>query len=255
MIKSHVQLLLPLLFVFGVMLSSQAQAQSDDNVKYVPATHENLSRLFWKFNEYSPHDKEKVSDFLKTEECQLYAKYHLDDFAWENIVTGASRNLELFAREYPTHMEIVTIVFLDRYDFDRRAFRIESGFALENEGAVVFPFAKHEDLGCPFHYTSQSFSPAMKFSPENRFLLTHIPVYPEDADALLERLSKYNYPIVNERGVRALMGRIRLKIDGVTYNNVKKGAIFSGRLEEIAFFEDPAMTKPVWVKSLRGIIR
>ena len=227
-------------------------AESSAQTKYIPATHSNLSQLLWKFNVYNVDDDQKLDNFMLTKNCKLYRDHHEDEFIWQNIRQGLKREIEYYSGDYLTSFEVSSYVRLGRYNFNKLAFDIENSFKLYNEGAIIFPFEDYDDMGCILPYSTDDFPIYMKFLPDNRFALTHVPIAPNDANALLKRINKYVYN--NSEGNRNLALRLRIKITSIDDLNKNKEntqyIVFKGYMDEIAIFEDPEMTIPVWVKKL-----
>ena len=220
-------------------------------ISYAPATHANLAALFYKFRVYDKSDDKKLSDYVKTLHCNLYEKYIGDEFIWINILSGTRRDLQYYSNTISDRLEILTPIPLGRYNFSDLAFQIHPNYQLINDGAVIFPFTKYRQLGCERDYSSQNFPSNMKFIPDNKYAITKVPIYPEQADPLLDRIQKN--PVGGfEKGSRVLLARIRIKINSIEQFD-ENGATFRGQMDEITFFEDDEMTRPVWTKNFKDL--
>ena len=229
----------------------EASSGKPSSIEYIPATHSNLSSLLWKFRTYDANDKSILSNYVRTQNCDLYKKYINDEFIWLNIVEGIKRDIKYSANTFNERLEILTVIPLGQYNFKNLAFEIRSDYALYNEGAIIFPLEDYQALGSKSNCTTMHFPGLMKFLPDNKYLLAEIPMYPEQANPMLDRIQK-NPLNGYELGSRVLLARIRINVNGIHEANSNQ-IIFGGQLDEIAFFEDSEMKKEVWKKNFKDL--
>ena len=251
---------LVILLILSGPLFAQDKAQEMNiederrSLNYIPATHANLSQLTWRFGLYDVNDDAVLDNYLLAKNCQLHKKYYGEDFLWQNIREATRRDIKYFANAYPQRMEIITYVPLDRYNFDKLAFEIKKNFQLKNGGAIEFPFENPQNMRCNTINYSLDFPNMMRFIPDNSYNILYVPVEPDNADELLSSIEKYSYN--KQFDTRYLPMRLRFKINDVSKENkgkYKNLFTFTGSLDEIMFFEDPEMTKPIWGKKFTDL--
>lgn len=225
---------------------------------YVPASFQTLSRLTWRFNLHDPSYDVAIDKYMRITNCPLYLDYYKDDFLWQRIREGARREIKYFSRQFPDRIEMVGGIDLGRYDFKTSSFILPEESRILNTGILSLPVGEGVPWNCRQRATmiKNPFpSRDIGFFAENPFSLLSIPVPPTEAKPLIERLAKYKYKNVR-RGRQAIL-RVRVKATGLDRRRFDKpvGAkiIFKGQLDEIAVFEDPAMTKLIWKKRFKAL--
>ena len=243
-----------LLALFLIFVSAGGNAQEDYKNIYKPAVYINLSSLMWAFDEYDPEDNHFLDTYLQITECEMYKKYYQDDFKWQIIREGMKRELAYFKKDLSTYLYVNAFLPLGRYDFERAAFEISKEFSLANAGTIRIPFYTKIPTVCGTQIDNNIFPKRIKFFANNKFSLTHIPISPDDATALIERLKQYRYE--NVKDTRIIPVQFRLKVNGIkAINALMTGSevVFKGDLVEIVFFEDPQMTIELWSKKFREL--
>lgn len=223
------------------------------SLNYIPATYESLSRVIWRFDLHDLANDKIIDDYAAIINCDLYKKYYNNDFQWQKIKSGLRREVDYYAKNFPNRFEIKAAIPIDRYDFTRSAFIISQNFQMNNAGSIRIPVGDINQKPC-LTVGSNYFSRHIKFSADNKFSLTEIPVSPDKAKEILARMSKYRYE--DAEGKRVVTLRFRIKVNGIKKYEVKSNVgylTFSGQLDEITFYEDPHMTKPIFVKSFKRL--
>jgi len=239
-----------LLFSIFLMASTSVSAQSyvDD---YSPTTYENISNLMWKYNIHDAGDAGVYKAYFQSTKCDLFKKYYKDDFLWQTIIEGFKRNNKYFSSDIPNKFYINASIPIDRYDFAKAVFIIDEQFALDNADAIQIPFYEGKLIKCDSRIEDKYFPHRVKFIADRKFAMDEIPIGMDDANALLTRIKQYKYE--NTDLERIIAVRFLITINGVQ-NYDSEGTSpeikYKGSLDEIAFFEDPQMTKPIW-KSIR----
>lgn len=246
-----------LFFLISLSVSSlRAMDETDKQImtlKYVPATMENLSRLLWRYNYYDVSDDTLLDEYARVIMCDIHEQYYKDEFSWVPIRNGLRHDIQYYSSTYPDRFEIIATVPIDRYDIQRSALKIRDESQLTNAGSIIFPLDGSER--CPtWRKERYNYPHNIKFSADNQFSLTHIPVSPDQARLILDQLPFYKAS--SSKRTKMVTVRFRIKVNGV--KNVKKTTSFAqiilrGQLDEIAFFVDRTMTKKIWAKSFTGL--
>jgi hypothetical protein len=246
-----------LLFIAMVVVAAipaQSRANDSGGLDYSALSYRDISQLAWKYNLHDYNNDDAIDTYASIANCDLFRKYSGDDFGWQMVREGLRRNIRYYADGYNDRFEIRAVVPIDRYDFSKLAIMIAPDFALSNAGAIQLPI-NTEGLICDLGMGKeiQSFFPFnIKFATDDNFSLSEIPLSPDNARNVLKNISLYKYEEIGGR--RAVTLRFRVKISGIkSYdpNAQKPEIIYKGQLDEIAFFEDPKMTKPIWIKTLK----
>lgn len=240
------------LFAFFLLFSAPAMAKSyvDD---YSPTTFENFSNLMWKYDVHENASDDVFNSYFQLTNCDLFKKYYEDDFRWQTIVESFKRDIGYFSKDFPNKFYINASIPIDRYDFGKSAFIIEDEYALDNAGSIRVPFYEPIKTICNKEGINPQYFPRnVKFIADRKFAMNEIPVGMSDANALLERIKAYRYEDAQSDRVVA----VRFLITVNSLDNYNGGDRFpqiryKGSLDEIAFFEDPQMTKLIWKKQFK----
>lgn len=243
-------LFLIILFLLGWTHVIHAKDYVDD---YTEVSHQALSDLIWKYNIHSLDNDKALNAYFQKNNCELFSKYYSDDFQWQTIMDGFKRNIRYFSNNMPQKFYIVATIPIDRYDFTKSAFIINKNIAMKNAGSIQIPFYGRRIIKCEDYEIEEKYFPdIIDFIADRKFSLTEIPVNPLDANQLLSRI-KNNYYVALDSN-RALAVRFLITINGIesyTPKDVFSTISFKGSLDEIAFFEDPELTIPVWKKQFK----
>lgn len=221
---------------------------------YIPASYSSLSRLTWRFNMHPLSYDDAIDEYLRITNCPLYQDYFEHDFLWQRIREGVRREIRYYASNFPDRFEMVGGVELGRYDFQSSAFIVPELYRLNKAGFLEIPTNQAFEGACRTTFRSMIFPPFMKLAAENPFTLEKIPVSPEEAKPLIDRLAQYKYK--NIKSTRMAVMRVRVHMTGIREykaRSIYPELIFKGQLDEIAIFEDPAMTKLIWKKNFKAL--
>jgi hypothetical protein len=244
--------------VFSCVSTANAQDTRQKQLlglHYIPATYESLSRVSWRFG-VNPLSSDRAIDYyLQITDCPLYKDYFENDFLWQRIREGKRREIKYYAPNYPDRFEMIGAIELGRYDFASSAFVVPEKFRLNKAGFLEIPVLnnfKNECVG--FNKRYAEFPPFIGLAADNPFDLNKIPVPPNEAKPLIERLSQKKY--INAQSDRIVVVRVRVHMSGIKEHDkdsVLPRLIFKGQLDEIAVFEDLAMTKVIWQKNFKAL--
>lgn len=84
--------------------------------KYNSSTLDNLAKMYWRLGAFDMEDGEAVGNFIKINECKLYAEYVNDDLEWKEIVKTMTKHIEKNKEAYPLNFQFVLQLHLGRYD-------------------------------------------------------------------------------------------------------------------------------------------
>lgn len=263
----NIILLAGILMLFSMAAMAQAVTASDESsaidwerreellgLHYIPANFKTFAQLSWRYNLHPTSYDEAIDRYIKIINCPLYQNYYGSDFLWQRIREGMRKEIQYFAPSFPDRFELTGGIELGRYDFRRSAFILPEKYKLSRAGFIRLPTEDAYETDCSFTGYRTIFPVAMQVAAENPFTFVEIPVSPDDAKPLLERLAQYRYRNVTTN--RMAMLRIRLKITGIrNYSNdtISPSLTFRGQLDEIAVFEDPQMTKIIWSKNFKDL--
>lgn len=255
--RKLIPILLLLLFSGAPAVSAQDENTRREDLlqlHYIPASFKSLAQLTWRYGLHPTSYDEAIDRYAKIINCPLYNTYYGNDFLWQRVREGLRREIDYYAPVFPDRFEMLGGVELGRYDFEKSAFIVPEYYSLTKAGYISISTEDAYNTPCDFPGYRTLFPPSMQLAADNPFSFTEIPVPPQEAKPLLERLSRYRYS--NTDSSRMAMLRMRVRITGVKeYDNstISPHIIFRGQLDEIAVFEDPAMTKPIWIKNFKEL--
>lgn len=250
-----------LLLVFIILSASYADVEAQETrqkellgLHYIPASYQSLSQATWRFGLHNLSDYNAIDEYMKVVNCPLYQDYFDNDFLWQRIREGIKRDIRYYGLQFPDRFEMVGGIELGRYDFRESAFVVPDQYKLSRAGHLEIPTRDYQSNKCITNARSYYFPTAMRLSVDNPFNLSHIPVAPDDARDLIKRLSKYKYRSVES--TRMAVMRIRVRITGIKEyqaDGVQPSITFRGQLDDVAVFEDPAMSKLIWQKTFKDL--
>lgn len=223
-------------------------------LQYIPASYQSLSQATWRFNMHDISNDDAIDEYIKLSNCDLYDDYFDHDFLWQRIREGMRREIRYYAGSFPDRFQMVGGIELGRYDFKTSSFLVPENYQLNKAGFLEIPATDAFEGKCSLSGLSTIFPPYIRLAADNPFSLLQIPVPPHEARPLIERLGKYKYQ--NITSDRMAVMRVRVRLTGIREYNpstIHPRVIFKGQLDDIAIFEDPAMTKLIWQKSFKDL--
>lgn len=223
-------------------------------LRYSPSSHVALSKMVWKYNYYNLNNDAVIDEFMGITNCPLYQDYFGNDFLWQRIREGVRRELKFYSSKFDDRFEIIGAIELGKYDFRKSAFDLLPPYQLSNAGMLRMAASENIARACGNAVPYDNFPVYYSLLADNPFNLVSVPVSPEQAKPLIDRLSKYNYK--GTQASRLVILRVRVKLSDIINfktNTTLSEMIFKGQLDEIAVFEDPKMTKLIWKKTFKDL--
>lgn len=259
--KSHLFTFMALLLTLGLMTSAPTTVYAQDDIEieidddlleelddeeqmfdnfptlsneYFSPTFENLSKTLIAMDYYDLMDDKILDEYAQVNYCELYQNYFDNDFEWQRIRDAIRDDIKENLKTYPRYYDVVGPMYIDRYDFEREAFRLKPESKILNVGRLTI----YEEVSNVYHCdrTSPSDYFPVKFiawlnQPVN---ITQIKMEPEDAKALLDRLDRR----LETRMVYVRFRILILAVRDVTGISRGAKANMHAVLEDISFFED-----------------
>lgn len=214
--------------------------------KYSPSTLENLAKLYWRLGAFDLEDGEAIGNYIKINECSLYAEYINDDLEWRQIVASMGEHLAKTQNTFPLSFQFVLPLHLGRYDPALGGFPLvdKTGF---KDAKRIEVDSVDRDLEICHSRT------AIKDYPQSLMLILHEP-YTFDFVKLDEHVAqayilrkKSEYSALPE-AVRVKQyerdAYLRLRVTFSQYNGNMRGergrllSILHGRIDGYEIFED-----------------
>lgn len=214
--------------------------------KYVDATLENISKLYWKKNILKEENDTAIDNFLRINECEMYERYYTDDFEWMRIRDAARDMLKETKDNFPYKFKVVLPIDLGRYDMMRK------GFPLINKTAFK-DLRRIEIGGNSYHSETCGQDGIIDYYPRNLVLILNKP-FNFDFIELDEHIAqayiirqKYDpaerpFDIRHKHYDRLAFARVRItfsEFQGTTRDSGNLPlAVMFGKLDGIDIFED-----------------
>jgi len=90
--------------------------------EYILGTYLELTKLYWTLNKFDINDNQAIENFLIITECDLYKRYHDNEFEWTQIIEDTRKYIANNLPMWPTTYEIIIPLYLDRYDIENKIF-------------------------------------------------------------------------------------------------------------------------------------
>jgi len=202
--------------------------------EYFSPTFENLGKTLIAMDYYDLKDDTILDEYAQVNYCELYQTYFTNDFEWQRIREAVRADIKENLRAYPRYYDVVGPMYIDRYDFEREAFKLKPDSRILNVGRLTI----YEEMSNIYHCgrTAPSNYFPVKYvawlnQPVN---ITQIKMSPDDAKALLDRLDRR----LEDRMVYVRFRLLVLAVRDVS--GLARGATANMHavLEDISFFED-----------------
>ena len=250
------RLLFLFLFVFmgtNVAYSDETREKELLQLRYAPITHASLSNLIWRFGAYEFTDYTAIDDYIAISNCPLYTKYYTNDFLWQRVRNGISRQLEYYSPQFPDRYEIISAIDLGRYNFQKSAFILPTDSQLRN--VAYFTLSKTNSLGTVCNREVKKL-PVMYSAVMSRSInLSQVPVGLEDAKSIINNSIESKNP-----NKRMAVLRVRLKILNQLKEDTNRNGLYSEikyktEIDEMAIFENTRSVNPIWQRNFKDLKR
>jgi hypothetical protein len=238
-----------------VLLLLSGSARADD---YADISWVNLVRTLVRFNALDLSDQNLLDEYAIVSECDLYKAYFNNDFKWNQVRQAIRDSVAMNVATFPSNYHYDISMRLDRYDFAAKLFRFTEKSSLR--GVNAFTLYSVTGTGCgqadvkllPRIFRAVLSSPVY---------LDGLPLSEGDAEALLSRMDKnknpdrtiyarYNFHTVYIEPLHKVEGFMETK--ELPHYEQAKGANpkemrLDTQLDSVGFYEDPQMTKLIYL--------
>ena len=211
---------------------------------YQKATVPNLSKLYWLKGALDIRNDKTVDNFVLINDCDLYKKYIIDDFKWEEVRKATRKYIKGHVSEYSDRFKIVIPLDLGRYDTERQGFDLVNYTKIENMKRVKIGGNNKSVCGKDW---------AIPYYPKNAVLVLNKPysysflkMEESLAKSFIERYNKTKPSIPLEFSQktygRPVFARIRMRF--LEYQDIHKelyetpSAVMFGRVDGIDIFQN-----------------
>ncbi len=228
--------------------------------EYVPPDVENLSKLYWAIGKLDIEEDDLLDSYLMINECNLYLQNYHDDFEWKKIRKATREHILNNMNEFPTRLELIVPISLDRYDIENEVFELSSDSRIA--GLRRLDFAMNNEAykeTCGRKGEIYEYPPNLIIVLNRPLVVEKVPMKPELAHLFLEdsKIAYDNLPLKLQVRKYERMAFLRLKVRITQYKNtlrVRGGelrAVVFGRLDGYEVYADEKKLKPLYYKDLR----
>lgn len=235
MSKTRLFILVIIFLSFG---ASEVLAGRDG---YARPTRRDLAYSILGFEGVDLSNEVAIKEFARLSYCEKYRATFRNDFEWLQTVQEVREDIRSRRDGYRKHYEVIAPLSIDRYDFDIQAFPISETNELDKIGLLLLYSVNSMLYRAPCHDPNDKYYP--EFFPlvyavylKDPLTLTKIFMPPKEGQAFLERLNK------KEKAHRVIYIRMRIRLSGFHSYSDYGAANFTGKIEQIDFFEDPETT-------------
>lgn len=231
-------------------ISGRVLAPRDSSHKlvddYVPATIENLSKLYWALGVFDWADVLAVDQYMMINECPLYRRYYRDDFALKELRDVMRESIRMNIPQFPRKLEVILRIGLERYNHGTERFQLSPATQFIGSKRVEFSGSSFSAL-CGQTNVTYNYPSNFIVNLQQPFTLTDISVTTDVAKAYIERIQERTpNPSTDDLRVSSL-GRtafLRLKISvsqfkeySIGFNN-ERLVSFLGTIDGYEVFAD-----------------
>jgi len=193
--------------------------------EYVPATIENLSKLYWALGVFDWSDVLALDQYMMINECPLYHQYYRDDFALKELRDVMRESIRMITPQFPRKLEVILRIGLERYDHGTERFQLSSATQFIGSKRVEFSGTSFSTICGQTNVTNNYPSNFIVNLPQP-FTLTEISVPVDIARAYMESIQKQTSHLSTDDMRISSLGRrafLRLKISITQFKEYSSG--------------------------------
>lgn len=222
--------------------------QLNKDVKFLKPTAENIMHLMWLFGVYDPDNVDDLTAAIMKTECNLYTKHYTNDFEWRKILGATSDYFKKYSNSYSNYFEIVQPLYLGRYDFDLKGFKLLNPYEFANVSAIQISINDEVRGPCSRGVVaSPRYSTAAILNLKNPFNIDYIRVSEELAAEYLDYIKENSGSIENTKSAYL---RYRVRVDKFLTQTKRKDLgniqVFNGQILRLDIFADREMLRPLY---------
>lgn len=214
--------------------------------KYNSSTLDNLAKLYWRLGAFDMEDTEAVGNFIKINECKLYAEYVNDDLEWKEMVKTMAKHIEKNKDAYPLNFQFVLEMHLGRYDPVLGGFPIVDKTGFKNAKRIEVDSIDNSREICYDQNPIKDYPKSLIILLPNPFTLDFLKIDEHVAQAyILRKKSEFSQLTDAQRLQRYERDAyLRLRITFSQYHgnlrgsNARPMAILYGKIDGYEIFED-----------------
>jgi hypothetical protein len=208
-----------------------------------------------RFNALDLHDEHLVDEYAAVTDCEIYKFYYKDDFRWNEIRKKIRESADMEVTNYPAHYYILAVLYLDRYDFEKKIYRFTGATAIQNVN--IYPLFGTDEPMCDTHL-SHYIPKIFEALADEPFTMPGLPLPPADAQSILRQMdadknterkifAKFNLTITYiDRWRRNVSSRDLQYTQTIDHPPPPRTLRMNAHLNAVNFYEDEAMTKLIY---------
>lgn len=267
----------------GISPAEQKQAETESDLQsaysgtvrgaaamkdgYIPMEFKDLSKMYWAVGKFDYNNNTALDNFLHIHECDLYKRYHDNEFEWQKVRESGRQYIQSNLSRYPTKFEIVVPVFLGEYDIVKEEFGIASESVMR---AITRIDVQYNGMNPPCGEAGTASSAKLEIEEYPRnvivylnrpFTLTRLPVPQELAAVYIDYADgqRDSLPIDLRRPIGIRTAFLRLKVSMVQYkqtvmtaSNGFQRAVILTQLDGIEVYADPGEERLLFQQEIRA---
>lgn len=103
---------------------------------YVDLDYDNLINIYWALGKINTLDPQKIDDYLLLTQCDDFQKHYNNDIKWHEIRTETQKKLQKIRKEFPTKVNFILPITLERYDLNKKSFSLNRNSAFVNSRQI-----------------------------------------------------------------------------------------------------------------------
>lgn len=235
-------------FAQAALQTAETQAATAATAKriYAQPTPKNLIRAMLRAGALDVTHPDVLNDYALLNECELFIQNVNDDFRMQRFRTAIGKVIAQDRAGWPDAFSFVSPLQLDKYDFTSQNFMLVPKAQIKNVNSFHLMDTRAEV--CQRGQYLKKFPLDVSVRVDQPLTVTGLPLSEAAGNALLQSMLK------SGNTARQIYGRFNIAVSFMSRYEVtsERGAntakyVFDGSLASIEFFEDEAMTKPIWV--------
>ena len=210
---------------------------------YAELSYGNILKTMLRFGALNLADNGVIADYLKLNECDQYMKKYRDDFALEDFRNAVRKSLPKQVAAFPDAYYFKSKMFLDKYDFATKAFRLGEQSKLRNTNSFYLAGMRQTEV-CVTGETLKAVPTEVGAVLDQPVTLEALPITEDRAKKLIKDMNDAGN---TERAIYARFSLLIVYAPPVTPDMLSNRYNMDAQLLTIEFFEDAEFTRPIWV--------
>lgn len=213
-----------------------------------------MSKAFIKLSGADLDNDTLVDEFASTNYCSIINQFYYDEFKWKEVRQRIRQQIEKDIPTYPETLLLHGTISIGRYDFDKKAFLLNSKSIMRNTGVFTLGLGGEHNKPCVLNKLT-AIPPQYILRLANPISMDMIEMPEDKAADILKRIRVLSDPNAQE-AVRELYVSFFIRINDFNLGKAKwkrdasQPAVVRATLVSMRIYEDQPRTRMIYEYSI-----